>query len=108
MEILSLAAGRRPARVCDPRLNGRNRMALAELKRDLGFAMTLLRRRPFQCFLQVTNRCNMRCGFCDFWPNGAHPSEELTVAEYRRLADDLAGLGTFLISLEGGEPFVRP
>ncbi len=83
-------------------------MSLIELKRDLGFAATLLRRRPFQCFLQVTNRCNMRCGFCDFWPNGAHPSEELTVAEYRRLADEMAGLGTFLVSLEGGEPFVRP
>jgi MoaA/NifB/PqqE/SkfB family radical SAM enzyme len=83
-------------------------MRLQELQRDLGFAATVLRRRPFQCFVQVTNRCNMRCGFCDFWPNGAHPSEELTVAEYRTLADEMAGLGTFLVSLEGGEPFVRP
>lgn len=55
-------------------------MTLAELTRDLSFAATVLRRRPFQCFLQVTNRCNMRCGFCDFWPHGAHPGEELTVA----------------------------
>ena len=63
-------------------------MTLSELRRDLGFALTLLRRRPFQCFLQVTNRCNMRCGFCDFWPNGVRPEEELTVNDYRRLAAD--------------------
>jgi MoaA/NifB/PqqE/SkfB family radical SAM enzyme len=83
-------------------------MALAELQRDLGFALTVLRRRPFHLFLQVTNRCNMRCAFCDFWPNGVPPHEELTLEDYRRLEGELSRLGTFLISLEGGEPFVRP
>jgi MoaA/NifB/PqqE/SkfB family radical SAM enzyme len=83
-------------------------MRLQEIKRELGFATTVLRRRPFQCFLQVTNRCNMRCGFCDFWPNGVPPSEELTLDDYRRIEEQLAGLGHFLISLEGGEPFLRP
>ena len=84
-------------------------MALAETwAHDLGFRRDAAARRPFQCFLQVTNRCNMRCGFCDFWPNGAHPSEELTVAEQDADSPiDLAGLGTFLISIEGGEA-VRP
>src|SRR5258708_4335486 len=48
----------------------RTAMLLRELNRDLGFAATVVLRRPFQCFLQLTNRCNMRCGFCDFWPNG--------------------------------------
>ncbi len=43
----------------------------AELKRDASFALGILRRRPFQALLQVTNRCNMTCGFCDFRPNGA-------------------------------------
>src|SRR5581483_2316645 len=83
-------------------------MVLQQLKRELGFALTVLRRRPFQCFLQLTNRCNMRCGFCDFWPNGVPPSEELTLDDFRRLEDQLAQLGHFLISLEGGEPFLRP
>ncbi|MBI3890780.1 MAG: hypothetical protein HY303_04545, partial [Candidatus Wallbacteria bacterium] len=44
-----------------------------ELRRDLGFAAGLLLGRPFSCLLQVTNRCNMRCSFCDFWPNGVSP-----------------------------------
>ena len=83
-------------------------MGLKELNRDLSFAAGIALRRPFQCFLQVTNRCNMRCGFCDFWPNGAHPSEEMSLDDYRRLEEGLSGLGRFLVSLEGGEPFVRP
>jgi MoaA/NifB/PqqE/SkfB family radical SAM enzyme len=79
-----------------------------EQSRDLRFAAGVLRRRPFQVLLQVTNRCNMQCSFCDFWPNGAAPREELTLADFDRLTDDLAGLGTFLVSIEGGEPLVRP
>jgi MoaA/NifB/PqqE/SkfB family radical SAM enzyme len=72
------------------------------------FALGLLQRRPFQCLVQVTNRCNMRCTFCDFWPNGVPPAEELTIADYRRLSDDLARRGCFLVSIEGGEPTIRP
>lgn len=83
-------------------------MALAARVREASFAWNVLRRRPFQVFLQVTNRCNMRCGFCDFWPNGVSPDQELTVEDYRKLSDELAKLGTFLVSIEGGEPFVRP
>jgi MoaA/NifB/PqqE/SkfB family radical SAM enzyme len=77
------------------------------LAKDLRFAAGLLRRRPFNCLLQVTNRCNLRCSFCDFWPNPAPPEEELTLAEMERLAADLSALGCFLVSIEGGEPFVR-
>jgi len=75
---------------------------MSELGRDLRFAAGIAMRRPFQALVQVTNRCNMKCSFCDFWPNGAPPKEELTVEEYRRIAGELRGLGTFLISVEGG------
>ena len=75
--------------------------------RDARFALGLARRRPFQLLLQITNRCNMTCDFCDFWPNGVPPAQELTVADYQRLAGELDGLGTFLVSVEGGEPLVR-
>src|SRR4029079_18194310 len=33
--------------------------------------------------------------------------EELTVAEYERLAAEMAELGTFVVSIEGGEALVR-
>lgn len=75
--------------------------------RDLRFALGLARKRPFQVLLQVTNRCNMTCDFCDFWPNGVPPAQELTTADYQRVAAELDDLGTFLVSVEGGEPTVR-
>lgn len=71
-----------------------------------GWLGSVALRRPFNALAQVTNRCNMRCPFCDFWPNGA-PREELSAHEWRRVADELAELGTMLVSVEGGEPLVR-
>ena len=76
-------------------------------RNQLGFAAGIALRRPFQCLIQVTNRCNMKCSFCDFWPNGVPPAQELLLEDYRRIADELARMGRFLISIEGGEPFVR-
>lgn len=75
---------------------------------ELRFALGILRRRPFQCLVQVTNRCNMQCSFCDFWPNGVPSREELTVTDFQRIAAELGELGCFLVSIEGGEPMVRP
>lgn len=76
--------------------------------RDLRFVSGVLRQQPFQVLVQVTNRCNMRCSFCGFWPNGVAPKLELTVDDYRRIAAELAELGSFLVSVEGGEPLLRP
>lgn len=78
------------------------------LVKDARFALGIATGKPFQVLVQVTNRCNMRCSFCDFWPNGVPPAEELTVADYRTLAAELAQVGTFLVSVEGGEPTLRP
>jgi MoaA/NifB/PqqE/SkfB family radical SAM enzyme len=83
-------------------------MGWGELKRDLGFVAGLFRRRPSSVLLEVTNRCNMRCAFCGFWSNAAPPDEELTLDEYRRVETELSGLNTFLVSIEGGEPLLRP
>ena len=82
-------------------------MSWREQRRDLRFALGVLRRQPFQVLLQVTNRCNMQCSFCDFWPNGVAPGEELTLTDFERIERDLTSLGTFVVSIEGGEPFVR-
>ena len=83
-------------------------MTWREQRRDLRFAAGVLRRKPFQVLLQVTNRCNMQCNFCDFWPNGVSRREELTVADFERIERELTEMGTFIVSIEGGEPFVRP
>jgi MoaA/NifB/PqqE/SkfB family radical SAM enzyme len=83
-------------------------MSLREQLRDGRFAVGIVRRAPFQVLLQVTNRCNMKCNFCDFWPNGVTPGEELTIGDFADLEAQLSEMGTFLVSIEGGEPFVRP
>ena len=59
------------------------------------------------CNLQVTYRCNFRCEICDFWKPEYQRLEELTVADVRTVADKLSELGTFLVSLAGGEPLIR-
>jgi MoaA/NifB/PqqE/SkfB family radical SAM enzyme len=81
--------------------------SLRVLQKDARFALTLAQKKPFNCLIQVTNRCNLKCSFCDFWPNPAPLSEELSVADYAKVSSELSALGTFLVSLEGGEPFVR-
>jgi MoaA/NifB/PqqE/SkfB family radical SAM enzyme len=83
-------------------------MKLDVIKKEAAFTAGLLRKKPFSLLVQVTNRCNMECSFCDFWPNPAPRKDELTVAEFERIGDELAELGCFLISIEGGEPMVRP
>lgn len=88
-------------------------MKLEVLKKDLRFAAGVARKRPFNCLVQVTNRCNMKCSFCDFWPNPARggavtPAEhELSLGELESLSHQLSELGCFLVSIEGGEPLIR-
>lgn len=81
---------------------------LEKTSRDLRFLGSVLLKRPFHVQIQVTNRCNLRCSFCDFWPNGVAPKYELSCADYRRVADQLAEMGCFVVSVEGGEPMMRP
>ena len=80
---------------------------MKDMLRDARFGLGVLLNRPFNVLLQVTNRCNMKCSFCDFWPNTAR-DQELTLAHYKRFASELGQLGTFLVSIEGGEPLIRP
>ncbi len=82
-------------------------MSLSALGRDARFALGILRSRPFQVLVQVTNRCNMQCSFCDFWPNAAPKRDELSLDDFERVARELAELGCFIVSIEGGEPLIR-
>lgn len=75
--------------------------------RDTRFTAGLVMKKPFSLLLQVTNRCNMMCSFCDFWPNPAPKKDELTTTDFQRIADELSAIGCFAVSIEGGEPFAR-
>ena len=83
-------------------------MRLRQVFNELVMARNIFRDKPFQVLVQVSNRCNLRCGFCEFWTNPAASSEELSLDELRGFSNELAKIGSFLVSIEGGEPLVRP
>ena len=64
--------------------------------------------RPVWCTWQVTYRCNFNCTFCDYWKCGVKPSDELSVADIERGSRNLARISSLMISIGGGEPFMRP
>lgn len=61
------------------------------------------RRRPILVHFEVTERCNARCAFCDYWktPAAAREHETTTVADAARFFDPL------MITFTGGEPLLR-
>ena len=55
---------------------------------------------------ELTMACNMRCRHCGSSCATSLP-DELTHREALDLCDQLAGLGTRLVTLSGGEPLLR-
>ncbi len=76
-------------------------------RKSLGLGRSFLTGNYIHCNLQVTYRCNFRCEICDFWKPEYQGRDELSLGDVRVVADQLARLGTFLVSLAGGEPLVR-
>jgi MoaA/NifB/PqqE/SkfB family radical SAM enzyme len=60
--------------------------------------------RPFSASFAVTNRCNLRCSYCNF-PH-LDPTE-LGLDQVALLFDRLADLGVVRLGLVGGEPLLR-
>ncbi|MEP6604100.1 MAG: radical SAM protein, partial [Spartobacteria bacterium] len=68
-------------------------------------AKRLVDRKPLQCSLYVTDRCNLDCGYCTEYDNSRpHPSIEDLKTWVKKIRD----LGTMRIALVGGEPLVHP
>jgi radical SAM protein with 4Fe4S-binding SPASM domain len=59
---------------------------------------------PANVFLEITNRCNLRCKHCYAWSGVARPDEMPTEMILRTL-DELGEMGTLGIFLTGGEVF---
>jgi len=68
-------------------------------------AKRLVDRKPLQCSLYVTDRCNLDCSYCTEYDNSRpHPSLANLKIWIRKIRD----LGTMRIALVGGEPLVHP
>jgi MoaA/NifB/PqqE/SkfB family radical SAM enzyme len=65
----------------------------------------LIDRKPLQCSLYVTDRCNLDCAYCTEYDNSRpHPSLDDLKKWIRKIRE----LGTMRIALVGGEPLMHP
>jgi MoaA/NifB/PqqE/SkfB family radical SAM enzyme len=67
------------------------------------YAWLTLRRRPVLVHFEVTQRCNARCGFCDFWKTSASAK----ATELQSFADAARFFNPMLVTFTGGEPLLR-
>lgn len=56
--------------------------------------------------LELTYQCNLNCFYC--YNDRQKTGRMLTLAEYRVLLNDLAGMQTLFLMLTGGEPLLHP
>jgi MoaA/NifB/PqqE/SkfB family radical SAM enzyme len=59
---------------------------------------------PFYASYKITNKCNMRCKFCNVW---MEKTPELDTEGVFKVLDNLGNSSITLLSLEGGEPLRR-
>lgn len=57
--------------------------------------------------LNLTYRCNLRCAHCYNDAGGPTGAPELSTGEVNGLLDQIAGLGSPIVILSGGEPMLR-
>jgi radical SAM protein with 4Fe4S-binding SPASM domain len=64
--------------------------------------------RPRGAFLELTERCNLRCRHCYAEAGQPPPHGEYTTSDWLRVMDSLVETGFPGVVLTGGEPLVRP
>src|SRR3954467_11851534 len=68
-------------------------------------AKRLYDRKPLQCSIYLTDRCNLDCSYCTEYDNSRpHPKLEDLKIWIRKIRE----LGTMRIALVGGEPLLHP
>jgi len=60
---------------------------------------------PLYATLKVSNNCNDRCDFCDFWMNQV---PEVGTEKLEKVIDNISKGSVTVLSFEGGEPTLRP
>lgn len=62
---------------------------------------------PLYASLKVTGRCALQCPYCDM-PLERSDQPELPLRDIQRILRDLGSSSVFVLTLEGGEPFLHP
>ena len=64
--------------------------------------------QPREVNIELTHRCNLRCKMCGVWTKGVDQRlRELTAQEYLDIFSQMKDLGVKIVTLAGGEPFLR-
>jgi len=66
----------------------------------------LTRHQPVYVIYEITGRCNLKCRMCSVWRR-ADRGNELNLSQIDVLGDRLRDMGVVVVSLSGGEPFLR-
>lgn len=67
-----------------------------------------LMRSPSNVEVAITGRCNLRCLYCSHFTSAADVPEDLPASEWIAFFEELGRLAVMSVTLEGGEPFIRP
>lgn len=59
---------------------------------------------PFYCSFKITQRCGLRCAFCNIWKR---PRPDLTTQQVFRILDNIGDSSVMVVSMEGGDPLMR-
>lgn len=70
------------------------------------FLKSLILKEPIFTIFRVTDRCNLTCRMCSVWRHG-DKKRELTLGQIEELARILDKLNISIVTLGGGEPFMR-
>ncbi len=60
---------------------------------------------PFYASFKINQTCNFKCRFCNLWQE---QSPGLPTTDVFRILDNLGRSSIFLLSMEGGDPLLRP
>ncbi len=74
-------------------------------QKKLRLVSAYVKKKPVWLSWQVTYWCNYHCDFCDYWAE--RPKGEATLEEIARASKEISKLGSIMISMAGGEPFIR-
>lgn len=75
-------------------------------KGSLRLLKSVVFKAPLFCIFRVTSSCNFACKMCSVWRHGDR-KHELSLAEVEKLGKILKKLNISIITLGGGEPFMR-
>jgi SynChlorMet cassette radical SAM/SPASM protein ScmE len=65
-------------------------------------------RSPKSLEVAITSRCNLRCLYCSHFSSSGDVPADLPASEWLTFFEELGRLAVLRLTLEGGEPFVRP